>query len=613
MTLATTLVVILVAGLASQLVAARLRIPAIVVLIAVGLTLGPATGLVTIPLEPDELSEVVGLGVAVILFEGGMSLRISELRRVGRGVGRLTIAGPPVAMLLGAGAAHWIGGLDWPVALVMAAILVVTGPTVIGPLLRQANLNRDSSALLRWEGIVNDPTGVLLAFLTFQVFALSDGGIGSIARGFLLSVVVGGALGALAGLLLGFSYHRGWVPSHLKSPLLLVMVLIIAGLGNRLQDETGLIAVTAMGIVLGNMPLADRETLLHFKESLTVVLVSSLFIVIPSTLTADDLRLLDWRIVLFVVALMVIVRPVTIALISLRSTIRKPDRILLGWIAPRGIVAAATAGVFGPAMVAAGYPDGALLVPTVFLVIIITVIAHGFTLAPLARRLGLVGGDRSGLLVVGASPFAVTLAEALARLGVGVTIADGRYQALRPARMAGVQTFFGEVLSERAEEQLDMSRHGQVLAATDSDAYNALVARDLGAELGHHRAFQLAPSGEAATERSRLAFERRAAYAFDGDVSLERLDQLIAEGSRIHATRLSKEYGWREIEDRFVGRGGGSLLLGGVDPHGRFRLFSRTQAFLPLRGWTVLYLGPDDATAREGVPRVTGVAPDHRA
>ena len=604
MTLATTLVVVLAAGIGSQLLAARLRIPAIVVLIAVGLTLGPVAGLVTVPMDPEDLSEVIGLGVAVILFEGGMSLRVSELRRVGRGVGRLTILGPPVAMGLGAVAAHYIAGIDWPVALVLAAILVVTGPTVIGPLLRQANLNRDSSSLLRWEGIVNDPTGVLLAFLTFQVFALSEGGIGSILTGFALSLVVGGAMGALAGGLLGVAFHRGWVQSHLKAPLLLVAVLVIATVGNEIQDETGLIAVTAMGLVLGNIRIADRETLLHFKESLTVVLVSSLFIVIPATLTGEDLRALDWRIVLFVVALMVVVRPLTIALVSMRSTIGREDRILLGWIAPRGIVAAATAGVFGPAMVEAGYADGALLVPTVFLVIIVTVVAHGFTLAPLARRLGLVAGDRSGLLVVGASRFALALAEALGRLGVGVTVADGRYQALRPLRMAGVHTYFGEVLSERAEEDLDMSRHGVVLAATDADAYNALVARELGAELGHHRAFQLAPTGEAATARSRLAFERRAAYAFDGRSGLADLEASLTEGSRIRATHLTREFGWRELEPRLAGRGGDALIVGAVDPHGQFRLFSPAQAFLPLRGWTVLSLGPDDATAPDGVPAV---------
>ncbi|WP_062518346.1 cation:proton antiporter [Demequina gelatinilytica] len=602
MTLATSLVLVLVAGLASQLLAARLRIPAIVILIAVGLTMGPFTGLVTVDLEPEQLSELIGLGVAVILFEGGMSLRFAEFRRVGKGIRRLTIPGPPVAMALTAGAAHWIGGFDWPVALVLGAILVVTGPTVIAPLLRQAGLRRDSAALLKWEGIVNDPIGVTLAFLTFQLFALSEGGVGSILGGVLYAVVVGGGLGAGVGLLLGVSFRRGWVPAHLKSPLLLVAVLLVAGLGNRLQDETGLLAVTAMGLVLGNMRLAEREQLLHFKEGLTVVLVSSLFIVIPATLTADDLRALDWRIVAFVAALMFVVRPATIWLVTIRSDVPDPDRRLLAWIAPRGIVAAATAGSFGPAMVEAGYPDGAQLVPTVFLVIIVTVVAHGFTLAPLARRLGLTTGARNGLLLVGASRFALELAEALTKRGIQVTVADGRYQSLQPMRMAGVRTYFGEVLSEHADDALAESGVSHVLAATDNDYYNALVARSLGTEYGFHRSFQLAPA-EGTGERRALTFERRASYAFDGRTDLATLDARVADGWRIHATHLTKQYGLRELAQRFGGDAE-AIPVGAIDASGAFRLVSPDQRFLPMPGSTFLYLGAGRQSATGAVPQV---------
>ncbi|WP_062305697.1 cation:proton antiporter [Demequina subtropica] len=602
MTLATSLVLVLAAGMASQLLAARLRVPAIVILIAVGLTMGPFTGLVTVDLEPEQLSELIGLGVAVILFEGGMSLRFAEFRRVGKGIRRLTIPGPPVAMALTAAAAHWIGGFDWPVALVLGAILVVTGPTVIAPLLRQAGLRRDSAALLKWEGIVNDPIGVTLAFLTFQLFALSEGGVGSILGGVLYAVIVGGGMGAAAGLLLGVSFRRGWVPAHLKSPLLLVAVLLVAGLGNHLQDETGLLAVTAMGLVLGNMRLAEREQLLHFKEGLTVVLVSSLFIVIPATLTADDLRALDWRIVAFVAVLMLVVRPATIWLVTTRSDVPDPDRKLLAWIAPRGIVAAATAGSFGPAMVEAGYPDGAQLVPTVFLVIIVTVVAHGFTLAPLARRLGLTMGARNGLLLVGASRFALELAEALAARGIQVTVADGRYQSLQPMRMAGIRTYFGEVLSEHADDALAESGVSHVLAATDNDYYNALVARSLGTEYGFHRSFQLAPA-EGTGERRALTFERRASYAFDGRTDLATLDARVAEGWRIHATHLTKQYGLRELAQRFGGDAD-AIPVGAIDASGAFRLVSPDQRFLPLPGSTFLYLGAGRQTPTGAVPRV---------
>ncbi|MDN4475198.1 sodium:proton antiporter [Demequina sp. SYSU T00192] len=602
MTLAASVVLVLVAGMTSQLLAARLRVPAIVILIAVGLLLGPFTGLVTVDIPEDDLSELIGIGVAVILFEGGMSLRFSEFRRVRRGIGRLTVLGPPVAMAFTAAAAHWVGGFDWPVSLVLGAILVVTGPTVIAPLLRQAGLRRDSASLLKWEGIVNDPIGVTLAFLTFQLFALSDDGVGSVARGLVFAVVVGGGMGVAVGALVGIAFRRGWVQSHLKSPLLLVAVLLVAGVGNRLQDETGLLAVTAMGLVLGNMRLPEREQLLHFKEGLTIVLVSSLFIVIPATLDAGDLAELDWRIGAFVLVLMVVVRPLTIALVTLRSDVPKPDRLLLGWIAPRGIVAAATAGSFGPAMVDAGYPDGAQLVPTVFLVILVTVVAHGFTLAPLARRLGLTTGARNGLLLVGASRFGLELAEALRRQGVGVLVADGRYQSLQPMRMAGVPTYFGEVLSEHADEVLEEAGVSHVLAATDNDYYNALVARSLGTEYGFHRSFQIPPA-EGTGERRALTFERRASYAFDGFTDLATLDERVADGWHVHATHLTRQYGLRELVDR-VGGGSGAIPLGAIDSAGGLRLLSPDQRFIPAKGSTILYLGPGKRSATGAIPAV---------
>ena len=429
MTIAATLVVVLAAGLAAQLVAARLRIPAIVVLIATGLILGPLSGVVTVPADSAEVSAFIGLGVAVVLFEGAMDLRFGEIERVGKGIRRLTLLGPPIAMILGALAAHYVGGLEWPVAWVLGALLVVTGPTVIIPLLRQANLNKESSSLLKWEGIINDPIGVLLAMLTLQYFLIADAGVGGdldfISRGLgVASVVVTlvGAiitavvLGAGVGVLLGIVFRRGWVNAHLKSPLLLVAVLVVSTLADIVVDESGLLAVTLMGIVLGNMNLAEREQLLDFKEGLSVVILSALFIIIPAQLDIEQLLEIDWRIIGFIVVLMFVVRPVTVALVTIRSPLRWQDRVLMGWIAPRGIVAAATAGVLGPELVEAGYEDGAVFLPTVFLVIIVTVLAHGFSLGWLSRRLGLSAGTGRDHPLLRSCPV-----QARARRGAGHT------------------------------------------------------------------------------------------------------------------------------------------------------------------------------------------------
>ena len=622
MTIAATLVVVLAAGLAAQLIAARLRIPAIVVLIATGLILGPMLGVVTVPADSPEVSAAIGLGVAVVLFEGAMDLRFGEVERVGKGIRRLTLLGPPVAMSLTAVAAHHVGGLEWPVAWVMGALLVVTGPTVIIPLLRQANLNKESSSLLKWEGIINDPIGVLLAMLTLQYFLVVDAGYGGdlefISRGLgVASVVVtlAGAiitaivLGAGMGVGLGLVFRRGWVPAHLKSPLLLVAVLVVSTLADIVVDESGLLAVTFMGIILGNMDLAEREQLLDFKEGLSVVILSALFIIIPAQLDIEQLRQIDWRIIGFIVVLMFVIRPVTVALVTIRSPIRWQDRVLMGWIAPRGIVAAATAGVFGPELIEAGYEDGEVFLPTVFLVIIITVLAHGFSLGWLSRRLGLSSGRKNGLLIVGASPWAQSLATTLQRLGVAVIVADGTYQRLQPLRMEGVPTYFGEILSEHAERTLETSPLSYLLCASDNDYYNALVSRSQGPDFGYHRTFQIATHSESAHEEKRLTFERRGSIAFDGRFDWFALDERVAAGWSIHTTKITSGFGWEAWRERQGERGVEWMLVGEVDHEGAFRLYSHAQEFVPEPGATIFYFAPDHSKRDRAAERATRTAP----
>jgi len=313
MHIATLLLIMLSAGLASQWLAWRLRLPAIVVLITSGLLLGPVSGVIDLALSQTELTELIGLGVAIILFEGAMDLKLGEFKRVGHGVGRLTILGPVLAWISGTLAAHFVAGLSWPVAWVLGAILVVTGPTVIVPLLRQARLNKESAALLKWEGVVNDPVGVLLAVLTFQYFTLAETGWAQVATGLGSAIAVAALLGGLGGWFTGWLYRRGAVPPHLKAPLLMVLVLAAYWASNLIQHEAGLLTVTVMGVVIGNMQLVEREPLRQFKENLTIVLLSVLFIVIPSQLKFSQLELLNWQVAVFVLVVLLLVRPLTIA------------------------------------------------------------------------------------------------------------------------------------------------------------------------------------------------------------------------------------------------------------------------------------------------------------
>jgi CPA1 family monovalent cation:H+ antiporter len=563
-----------------------------VVLIAAGLVLGPGTGVIELTMPQPELAELIGLGVAIILFEGGMDLKLGEFRRVGNGIGRLTIAGPPVAWLAGSLAAHHIAGLSWPVAVVLGAILVVTGPTVIMPLLRQAKLNKQSASLLKWEGIVNDPVGVLLAVLTFQYFT-TGGGWERTAAGVGAAIGAAAVLGGAGGWLTGWLFQRGAVPEHLKAPILMVQVLVVYWASNLVQHEAGLLSVTVMGLVVGNMKLVDREALQRFKENLTVVLLSVLFIVIPSQLRPDQLAMLDWRIAAFVAVTLLLVRPLTIAVATLGSPMRREDKILLAWIAPRGIVAAATAGIFGPALVAAGHADAEKLLPITFGVIIATVLAHGLSIGWLARRLNLAAKGANGLLIVGASPWTAALARALKALQIDVMLVDGSYWRLKDVRMAGIDVYYGEILSDHAEHMMETQHLSHLLCATDNDFYNALVCKAQGRHFGLHRTFQLATLRAEGPELKRLTLQQRGHFAFDRSANHAALHERLREGWAVQSTRLSPSYGFSELRNRLGEPGSGWLLLGGVSPSGMFRLYSYEQRFKLEAGWTVIFFAPE--------------------
>jgi len=589
MHLASFVVLLLCAGLGSQWLAASLRLPAIIVLIAAGLLLGPVLGIIEIGLAQDDLSELIGLGVAIILFEGGMDLKLGEARRVGHGIGRLTLLGPPVTWILGSLAAHTIAGLSWPVAWVLGAILVVTGPTVILPLLRQARLNKDSASLLKWEGIVNDPVGVLIAVLTFQYFTLDGADLAEILTGLGSAIAVALVLGGGGGFATGWLYRRGWVPVDLKAPVLMVLVLAAFWASNLVQHEAGLLTVTLMGVVIGNMDLVERGPLQQFKENLTVVLLSVLFIVIPTQLQPEDLAAIDARVWLFLLAVLFLVRPAAVGLVTVGADLSRQNKVLLAWVAPRGIVAAATAGIFGPQLVEAGYADAQSLLPIVFFVILATVLVHGLTLGALARRLDLAAATANGLLIVGANDWTRALAEALHENEIDVLVADGSYERLKSLRMAGIDTYYGEVLSEHAEYELDSEHLSHLLCATDNDYYNALVCKALGAEFGHHRTFQLATHSEASKEARRLTLQQRGYFAFDGGADYQSLHGKLGESWEIQDSRLSEDYSMDDLIERLGKLGKDWIPIAGVSPDGELQLHTAEDPFRFRKDWQLFY------------------------
>ncbi len=542
-----------VLGIGAQWLAWRFQWPAIVLMALAGLIVGPlAAETLGRPLiDPVEdfgalFRPMIALAVAVILFDGGLGLRFSELKGVSLAVRRLVWLGAPIGWALGAIAAHYAAGLPWDIAALFGGLLVVTGPTVILPLLRQAKLAGRPAALLKWEGIVNDPVGALIAVFMFEVIRLTanGGGWGEAVIWILGAAVLGGALGIGSGLALAWTFRRGHMPEHLKAPVTLVAVLACYVLANRLADETGLLAVTAFGITLGNARLASIDEMRRFKETIATLLVSGVFVMLTATLSAEDILSLDWRVLAFVAAMMVLVRPLTIWTATIGAGLDWRERALVGWIAPRGIVAVAVAGFFATELVALGRPEGAALATLAFAMVFATVIVHGFTIKPLAEKLGLSAKGTEGMLVVGASPWSLALAKAIEELGVPLIVADTNWRRLRVARLDGRQTFLGEVLSETAEHRLDMASIGWVVATTSNDAYNALVCVEFAPEVGRHRVFQL-PGIEEGAEREEsraIAFSARGRSLLKGGRTFDALGADLWRGWRFRSTKLTEEY-----------------------------------------------------------------------
>jgi NhaP-type Na+/H+ or K+/H+ antiporter len=602
--LVVNLALIIALGIAAQWLAWRSRVPAIILLVAAGVAVGPLFGWVHPSRDfGDILHSIVALSVAVILFEGGLNLRWHEYRETGIDVIRLVSLGLLATWLLGSTAARYIADLSWPIALIFGAIIVVTGPTVITPLLKQAKLQRRPAALLKWEGIINDPVGALLAVLVFEYFVSASERtpviidvIGDLG----LSLAVAVAIGATIAYLLAWSFLRGLVPEYLKAPVMLAMVLILYVSLNRYQEEAGLLAVTAAGVMLANRHLRNINELRRFKEYITVILVSVVFILLTADMDPGALARLDWRSAALLAVVVFVVRPLAVYAATIGSRMDWRERLLLAWIAPRGIVAAAIAGLFAPRLIEKGYAGADQLLPLVFALIVATVILHGLSIGRLARRLNLAAQRTSGLLIVGASPWSVELAHTLQDLHIPTILSDTSWNHLHGARMAGMmRTHHGEILSEHSEETLELNEISHLLAATANDAYNALVCTRFAPELGRNQVYQLPSLSREENGIKEVAHTLRGRIAFGEDTHYEDFMRYHYEGWEFHSTQLSHEYPFEQLI-RDLPRLG--ILIASVDTKGGLRLFPLQDDSQAQAGDTVISYRPPTDDIIEDIP-----------
>jgi len=576
---------ILAAGVAAQWLAWRLRVPSILLLLAMGLLLGPLTGL----LDPGMLfgplqSPMISLAVAIILFEGGLTLDMRELRALLTPVTGLVIGGVLITWGLIAWAASGILGFSDGLAILIGALLTVTGPTVVAPLLNHVRPTGECGPLLKWEGIVADVIGATLAVLVLGAISNSEGTLtlGGISLGLLKTFGAGLLVGTLCASFLILALRQRWIPDRLEVPVTLGLVLATYALGDSIQHEAGLLAVTLMGFLLANQRVVRVQHIAEFKETLTTLLLACLFIVLAAGIQPTELAQLDGATVLFVLALILVVRPAAAFLSLSTSKLPWQQKAFVAGVAPRGVVAIAVAALFASRLQGV-LPDADRLVPTVFAVAAGTVLVYGLGAAPLARALNLASKDPGGVLLVGASAFAESLAQTLKQAGVPVVLVDSNPKRLSDARMAGITTAAADATSAHPAEHIPMGGLGHMLALTPNEEVNRLATQQFAEFFGRAEVYRL----QDGRQDKDISAGRS---LFPEGLTFPELARRMAAGETVRATELSEEFPLQAFMEHH-GEAAVPLLLrrGGK----RTIPLTRAAETSPEAQDTLFYLGPD--------------------
>lgn len=595
----TTLIIATVGLIAlfSQWLAWRTKAPSIVFLLAAGILVGPVFGFLNADeLLGDLLFPVVSMSVSVILFEGSLTLRFHELRDMGSTIWRMLSIGVLLTWAIIASATHFLVDLPWSLAILFGAIMVVTGPTVIGPMLRSVRPNEKISRLLRWEGIVVDPLGAVLAIIVFDIILsqmqpdLATNSLMILAE----SLGVGVISGAVAGYLLGLTLRNYWLPEYLHNVGVLLIVVAVFSVADALAHESGLVAVTVMGIWLANMPGVHTEEILDFKESLSVLLISVLFILLASRL---DLAALSniWLPALGVVLVtQFIARPLKILVSTWPGDLTWNERGLLAWIAPRGIVAAAISSLFALRLEEINYPGAEHIVPLAFALIIGTVLWQGFTAPLVARWLKVAEPAPTGVLFVGGNLLARAVAAKLHENEFRVVVADSAWDYVSAARMAGMDTYFGNPVSEHAERHLNLTGLGYMFAMSRRDDLNALACVRFANDFGRNAVWSISTDREDETLEKHKPLSSQNGPLFGREGSYAELAKILHQGGEIKTTKISENFDF----DALRGQHATMIPLLAWSEKKDFIVNIGDDSFVPKPGSTVMFLMPPTPAER---------------
>jgi NhaP-type Na+/H+ or K+/H+ antiporter len=501
---------IIILGILAQWVAWKLKIPAILPLILIGLLVGPIAAEFlsedgTKWIEPiwngekglfpgDSLYYFVSLAISIILFEGGLTLKRSEIKTVGPVITKLITLGSAVTFF-GAGVlAHYIFELSWDVSFLFSGLIIVTGPTVITPILRNIPLKKDVSTILKWEGILIDPIGALVAVLVFEF--ISVGGDSGFTKTAFLEfgkiVLFGTTFGFTFAHALAFAINKKFIPHYLLNVVALSTVLLVFVESELFAHESGLLAVVVMGMVLGNGKLTNLKELLYFKESLSVLLISILFILLAANINIEDLLLLyTWKTAVLFAIVVFVVRPLAVFISTQGSQLTLNEKLFISWVGPRGIVAAGIASLFGSKLLKQGVEGAEYITPLVFMVVLGTVLLNATTARLFAKLVGVFLTTSNGTLIVGASKASRLIGHYLESNGRHVVLIDSNQSNIDKAKELGLEALNTDIYSDKLLDNIELNDVGYLLALTGSNDINKYAINKFSKQFGENGAFRL--------------------------------------------------------------------------------------------------------------------------
>jgi NhaP-type Na+/H+ or K+/H+ antiporter len=563
---------IIVLGIFAQWLAWRTKVPAILPLILIGLIVGPISTFFTsdgekllepllargengiVGIFPDKyLFSFVSLAIGVILFEGGLTLKRKEIAGVGPAILKMITIGSLITFI-GAGlAAHYLMELNWAVSFLFGALIIVTGPTVIAPILQNIPLNRNVSTVLKWEGILIDPIGALVAVLVFEFIRSAEGGVEFTSHAlvsFFQILFIGLAMGAIAGYALYQLIKRELIPHYLLNVFTLALVLLIFVFSDLLAHESGLLSVVVMGMVLGNMDVPRIKEILSFKESLSVLLISILFIILAALINVDDINIIisDWRSLALFLSITLILRPLGVFLSTRRSELNFREKVFISWVGPRGIVAAGIASLFGLTLTTENPPveDAEFLVPLVFMVVLGTVLINATTARLVARLLKVTLDGSEGILIIGANGASRMIGQYLQNLNRHVVLIDNNEGSVKKAEELGLEAYNVNIYTDDLGEQFELLDMGYMISMTSSADVNNYAVRKYQKIFGENGSFRLLTPDELKRNRSELPQQGIFSYTDD----FLNLNEIARDYPQVHELEVSSKEDIERILDR---------------------------------------------------------------